>query len=77
MHMREKKDTTTPPAQAWSTTDNTILIADAQAGKIIIAGRIINVRPFNYVVDVRIIMPNSDVVYLPERSWEIYSTVTR
>lgn len=77
MHVREKKDDTKPPAMVFTTADNTITILNPEQGKIVILGRVINVRPFNYITDIRVIMPDGAVVYLPERSWEIYQTVTR
>jgi hypothetical protein len=77
LHVREKKDVTTAPVMAWSTLDNTILVETPTNGTIIVVGRKITVRPFNYVLDIKLTMPNGDVIYFFERTWEIYKTVTR
>jgi hypothetical protein len=77
LHVREKKDVTTAPVLAFSTLDNTILVETPENGTIIVVGRQINVRPFNYVLDIKLTMPNGDVIYFFERTWEIYQTVTK
>ena len=76
MHVREKKDSAAP-ALAFSTADNTILIPTPTNGAIFIVGRKINVRPNTYHLDIKLVMPNGDVIYFFPNTWEIYQTVTR
>jgi hypothetical protein len=72
-----KQYTDTAATASWTTADNSILLFDAVNGVLRIVGRVLNVDPWDYLLDVEITWPDGTVQTVFDGVMTVYPDVTR